>query len=407
LRNIEVLKTKEGNVTLCIDKVYLHSKYYPLKEAERFIEENEKIYKDKKYIVIYGIGLGYHLIKLLQKVQNDCKLYIFDTDIEIIKICYDIGILKELEKDKRVELFLGYSKESLNKLHEKMTLVEDIIIYKPSLRVLPECYKDIKGLFKSYELAKIGIQRFRQMALENYEFNVKIKHSIKDFFNTHNFKDKPIIIAAGGPSLEISLKILKDFRSKFYIFAIGQTLKILIDNMIKPDIIVIIDPQDVVYEKQLRGYENLNIPLCFLSTASKLAVENYKGHKYIFFNGRDKNNKDDIIINTGKTVAVAALDIAVKSGAEKIIFTGQDLAFINNRFHAGDKFEDSSYNISTTKVMGINGEMLKTTSGMLEFKRNIERIIQDNPKVIFINSSKGARIKGTLEADLEQFYIKE
>jgi hypothetical protein len=54
--------------------------------------------------------------------------------------------------------------------------------------------------------------------------------------------------------------------------------------------------------------------------------------------------------------------------------------------------------------MGINGEMLKTTSGMLEFKRNIERIIQDNPKVIFINSSKGARIKGTLEADLEQFY---
>jgi hypothetical protein len=54
-----------------------------------------------------------------------------------------------------------------------MTLVEDIIINKPSLRFLPECYKDIKGLFKSYELAKIGIQRFRQMALENYEFNVK------------------------------------------------------------------------------------------------------------------------------------------------------------------------------------------------------------------------------------------
>ncbi|NMF03282.1 motility associated factor glycosyltransferase family protein [Clostridium beijerinckii] len=401
MRNIEIAKTRENNFTICVDKIYLHSKYYPFKEAEKFIIENKDIYIDKKYVVVYGLALGYHVIKLLEKLNSNCKVYVFDFDNEVVKKCADIGMLNEIKKDNRVELFLDYSKGFPNKLQEKMNLVEDIIIYKPSLKCLPESYELIKSLFRSYELAKIGIQRFGEIAKENYKYNTNRRnYKISEFYSKYSFKDKPIVIAAGGPSLENTLHTLKSFRDRFYIFALGQTLSILVKNAIKPDAIVIIDPQEDVYELHIKGHEDLDIPLCFLSTASRWVVSNYKGPKYIFFNDKDKNNKDDITINTGKTVAVAALDIAVKSGTDKIILTGQDLAFINNKFHAGDEIESSLYNKSTVKVLGVDGKMLKTTSGMLEFKRNIENIIKDNPKVTFINCSKGARIEGTLEGDL-------
>jgi Uncharacterized protein conserved in bacteria len=407
MRKIEIVETRENNFTICVDKIYLHSRYYPFKEAERFIVENERIYKGKKHVLVYGVALGYHIIKLLEMLDDNCKLYVFDFDSEIIKKCYEVGLLKMIEKDSRVELFLSYSKEFLDKFHEKMKLVEDIIIYKPSIKCLPESYEDIKSLFRSYELAKIGIQRFGEIAKENYEYNTNIEsYSMGRFYKRYSFKDKPVVIAAGGPSLENVLENLKSFRDKFYVFAIGQTLDILIKNGINPDAIVIIDPQEAVYDLHIKGHENLDIPLCFLSTASRWGVSKYKGPKYIFFNSKDKNNNDDIIINTGKTVAVAALDIAVKSGVDKIILTGQDLAFINNKFHAGDENENILYSKSTVKVMDVNGKMLETTSGMLEFKRNIEKIIKDNPKITFINCSQGAKIDGTVEADLSQFYHK-
>lgn len=57
-------ETREGMNTLVIakdnKKVYLHSKYDPLKEAESIVES----YKDMESvtnIIFYGTGLGYHI----------------------------------------------------------------------------------------------------------------------------------------------------------------------------------------------------------------------------------------------------------------------------------------------------------------------------------------------------------
>lgn len=405
-RIIKVIQTKEGNYTLTINDVFLHSKYYPSKEAERFIENNIEKFKDKKNVVIYGIGLGYHIKEMMSLVDEDCKVFAFDTDMEVIKKSEELGMLDELKKDKRIQLSYGYNSELFKELSKKMSLVEDIIIYKPSLRTLPPKYEDFINILNSYELAKIAVERFGDIAKENYSVNLKYNHkSIKDFFHETNFCDKPIVIAAGGPSLEYNLSDLKKYRNNVYIFALGRTIDTLMKNGITPDIITIIDPQNIVYE-QIKDYLELDIPLCFLSTACSMAIKNYKGPKYIFFNDLDQNNKEKIIINTGKSVAVAALDIAVKSGSKQIVFVGQDLAFVNNKFHAGDKLEEKDDLITNgiKKVEGVDGKILNTTLGLLEFKKNIENIIYNNSDMTFINCSKGARIKGTVERGFEELF---
>ncbi|MDF2882751.1 MAG: putative transrane anchored flag10 domain protein [Clostridiaceae bacterium] len=403
-RIIKALQTKEENYTLSIDNVFLHSKYYPLKEAEKFIENNINNIKNKEYIVIYGIGLAYHLKKLLNIVDENSKVFAFDADIEVIKKSEEVGLLNELKMDKRLEIFFEYNKNFFKALSDKMKLVEDIIVYKPSVRTLPSEYDDLINLLNSYELAKIAVKKFGNIAKENYIVNLQYSNkSIKDFFRETNFSDKPIVIASGGPSLENNLRSLRKYRDNIYIFALGRTLDILMKNEIKPDVIIIIDPQNLVFE-QIKEYINLDIPLCYLSTANSMTVKNYTGPKYIFFNDLDEKNIDNIVISTGKSVAVAAIDIAVKSGPKQIIFLGQDLAYINNKFHAGDKEERES-NLTpggNRKVLGVDGNMLDTNMGLLEFKRNIEKIINLNPNVEFINCSKGAKIRGTKERELEQ-----
>ncbi|AIY81254.1 motility associated factor glycosyltransferase family protein [Clostridium botulinum] len=397
-RKIQIINTRESNPTLLVGNIFINSKYYPSKEGEKFIELNEKFYKNKDVVMVYGLGLGYHINELLKRCNDNCKIYIFDADKEIIKVADNLGVLENVRKDKRVKIFENYSQKFLQDFMNISQLVDDILIYKPSVKLLHDEYMCLKNALEDYSISKIAVERFSEVMSENYEHNLKLKtRTLKEFFKRVNVTGETVIIVAAGPSLDYDINTLKTINGKVKIFSVGRALKTLMENEIKPDMITIIDSQEVVYN-QLKGYENLDIPLCFLSTASRWTVSNYNGPKYMFYN---EENKDDIIINTGKTVAVATLDIAIKGGAKEIIFVGQDLGFLNNKSHAGtinDVPEDGVYK----KVLSVNGNMINTNSGYMYFKRQIEKEIEQNPNVRFVNCSKGARIKGTIEMELSQ-----
>ncbi|WP_252233971.1 6-hydroxymethylpterin diphosphokinase MptE-like protein [Clostridium sp. ZS1] len=397
-RKIEIVNTREFNTTLLIENIFLHSKYYPEKEGKKFIELNEKFYKNKDVVMVYGLGLGYHIKELLKKCSDNCKIYIFDVDKEVIKIADNLGVLENIRKDKRVKIFENYSQKFLQNFVNVSQMVDDILIYKSSVKLLPEEYMSLKNALEDYNISKIAVERFGEVMRGNYEHNLRLKTpTIKEFFNRINLKGETVIIVAAGPSLDYNINTLKELKGKVKVFAVGRALKTLMENEINPDMITIIDSQEIVCN-QLKGYENLDIPLCFLNTASRWAVAKYKGPKYIFYN---EENKDDIIINTGKTVAVAMLDIAIKGGAKEIIFVGQDLGFLDNKSHAGtgnEVAEDGVYK----KVLSVDGSMINSNDGYMYFKRQIEKEIEQNPNVRFINSSKGARIKGTVEMKLEE-----
>ncbi|ACD24863.1 motility associated factor glycosyltransferase family protein [Clostridium botulinum] len=397
-RKIQIINTRESNPTLLVGNIFINSKYYPKKEGEKFIELNEKFYKNKDVVMVYGLGLGYHINELLKRCNDNCKIYIFDADKEIIKVADNLGVLENVRKDKRVKIFENYSQKFLQDFMNISQLVDDILIYKPSVKLLHDEYMCLKNALEDYSISKIAVERFSEVMSENYEHNLKLKtRTLKEFFKRVNVTGETVIIVAAGPSLDYDINTLKTINGKVKIFSVGRALKTLMENEIKPDMITIIDSQEVVYN-QLKGYENLDIPLCFLSTASRWTVSNYNGPKYMFYN---EENKDDIIINTGKTVAVATLDIAIKGGAKEIIFVGQDLGFLNNKSHAGtinDVPEDGVYK----KVLSVNGNMINTNSGYMYFKRQIEKEIEQNPNVRFVNCSKGARIKGTIEMELSQ-----
>jgi hypothetical protein len=217
---------------------------------------------------------------------------------------------------------------------------------------------------------------------------------------------KPFLIVSAGPSLDFELDILKEHKDEFNIICVGSSIRALMNKNIRPDAIVIIDPKEIV-QKQFIGYENENIPLCFPASASKWAVNCYNGPKYIF-----EKEKEDSYIEVVGTVAVSAIDIAIKSGANTVVLLGQDLAYLKDRSHTkvyeevyGFKDEEKNSNKMKT-VLGVDGELLETSAGYLTFKHKIESLIARNRNIEFINCSRGAQIEGTQYFTLEDYLKK-
>ncbi|KYH34809.1 hypothetical protein CLTEP_12740 [Clostridium tepidiprofundi DSM 19306] len=398
-RNIEFIDTKENNLTINVNSILLHSKYYPIKESKVFIDNHIGLVKNKDVIVVYGLGMGYHIIELLNRVDSKCKIKVFDLDEELFKLTSQKEVMKKVLKDTRIELHIGDYK-FFQQFARALDRVEDFILHKQSLKVLPSKYDDFKNTINRFQIARIAVDEFKDTMDKNYKLNCNVVHNrIEEFIEQTSLNHKPILLVSAGPSLDMEINNIKLVKGKVIIFAVARVLKNLLKKGIEPDMICIIDPQDVVYYNQIKGYENLDIPLCFLSTANHKAVKSYNGPKYMFYNHKIGNN---LVIDTGKSVATAIMSIAIKCGADTIMLVGQDLAFVNNKTHCGDyegnkiKTKENLYK----KVMSVNGEMLNTTDGLLYFKYWIENTICKNKDIRFINCSKGARIKGTYEMEL-------
>lgn len=395
-------KTKSNNFTLRYDGKYIHSKYDPVKEAAQFAENNIKLLKKDK-ILIYGIGLGYHIVEILKSTHG--IIYIFEWNKKLIKYCKEVH--KDIFEKDNIKIFDKNNKNFYDLLSKTLEETKDLMIHRPSLETIKEENEELYNLLNDFlikkQLAKIN-ENSNDKYAENYKTNMQSKYNnIIEFIDKMKNKNETIIITASGPSLDDELDILKNNRKNFIIFTVGSSLRTVIENQIVPDAVFLIDGGPEI-KNQFIGFENLNIPLCFSAYASKEAIAIYNGPKYIF-----NDREEELQIITGGTVAVAALDIAIKCNPKNIIFLGQDLALINGKNHTKayetihtDKNENQ---YKLIEVPGVDGRMVKTIQSYILFKNSIERIIKLNKNIRFINCSKGIYIKGSKTMKFED-YVK-
>ncbi len=88
-KNIVIEKAKDGNNTIkYIDNdksIYIHSKYYPQKEAETLVNDFLEAEGETDHIIVYGVGLGYHILELIKKYPN-VRLSLVEPSIEVLHV---------------------------------------------------------------------------------------------------------------------------------------------------------------------------------------------------------------------------------------------------------------------------------------------------------------------------------
>ncbi|KEH88689.1 MULTISPECIES: motility associated factor glycosyltransferase family protein [Clostridium] len=400
---IKVEEIRNGVYTIKYNNKYIHSRYNPIKECTVLINKYEYLIQDS-VVIVYGLGLGYHVEEILRR-NPMIKIYVFEGSNEIIKVCKTIN--SKIFDTKNVKIISSSQENFYDLFIKKLNGVQDIIIHKPSLEIIKDSNFKLYSVINNYIISKQSVDQSGLLE-ENYIQNLNINYkNIKYLINKFLNKNKKFVITAAGPSLDYELELLKKNKEEFILVSVGAALRTLNQNNIKPDIIVIIDASPLI-ENQLKGFEDEQIPLCFLSTASRWAVKNYNGPKYMFFNSKDEDN---IVIETGNTVAVAAMSIALHCGAQEIVMIGQDLAYLNGKSHTNTYEEiyghkdEPIINKNNKLVKSVDGTMIETTKGYIYFKEQIERLIELNKNVKFINCSKGAFINGAKHMEFKD-YIK-
>ncbi|MCF6463980.1 motility associated factor glycosyltransferase family protein [Clostridium sp. Cult1] len=436
----QIEETRRGDKTISIEKgdkkLYLHSKYNPIREAEAIIEEYEGI-EPGATVIFYGTGLGYHIDLFLQK-HPDVNYYIYEPIPELLYIYLSNNSLRRLPSLKLKDIILADNeldiKKFFNQLVDKTNDKFIHIVLNSHRNIFTKEYNEFLELFKE------TIKDKKTSIGTNLAFQERwILNSMKNFkevLNTPNillekkgaFKSKPAILVAAGPSLNEEIENLKQIKEKglAYIFSVGSAINTLIHNNIYPDAATTYDPtirNQIVFEK-VKENRIVDIPMIFGSSVGYETLIDYPGEKYHMITSQDtisnyylknQDGKPISIMQDAPSIAVVTVQLLYELGFNPIILVGQNLAYKDKKRHS----EGVHYSKDVTDeeiekgiwVKGVYGNEVLTNEGFNRMRQQMEYYIKALPNIEVINTTKGgAHIEGTSFRELTSVmdkYLKE
>lgn len=354
---------------------------------------------------VLGMGLGYHVRAILEKDSRN-RVTILENDWDVLKMALTYTDWRSYFADGRMRiLYEPDIFKLIGKLKEKNVKAE-FFIYYPSLR----CVRDAKAkeLLEDY-FVTTGTMREQGRALDR-NFYMLQKKKLPECEKLRGvFEGKRVVIVGGGPSVDIELENIGKYREKIVLVAVGTIARKLLDNGITPDVIVITEPWEGIYQ-QVEGLPTKNIPLVLLATASETLLSSYEGPIYIAYqegyeaSEKIAEEKGYMLFSTGGSVSTLAIDMAIKFGAEELILVGMDMAYTGGRSHAegiGCIIRDTS---QLRCVLAVGGKMVYTSKNLDIYRKWIERRIEGAEALLVYNTSKGARIQGTIEMGMDEIF---
>jgi len=178
----EIKMSRTGKQIPVVNDVHLHSIYNPIKEAEGLIENHLEILKIKKEVLILGLGFGYHVNEVIEKLSifhgDNFRVIVIDPNHQVYNDCIHLNLLNK----KNLLVYPGLSP---SELYGDLDLVH-FLLRKPAIIAHPPSYNLYQSYFKtilSYEAPK------RVDAIANVISNVAIKNYLNSFDPDANFED--------------------------------------------------------------------------------------------------------------------------------------------------------------------------------------------------------------------------
>lgn len=433
LEKIETLQARDGSNVLSVVKdgqtYRLNSMYRPQAEAEKWCEQYE-FQNLRMNILMFGIGNGIFVKKMLEHINSDATVYLYEPCVDIFLHTLSEVDFTEIIKNPRILFYFGGLNEN-----ELFFDLSGSTHWSNLLTQLDCCHPGYKKLFtKEYNQfcdwitdcdvtemvnRNTGVffaKAFTQNALNNLSY-VLDSNQINEYIGTFP-ENMPAIIVSAGPSLDKNIEELKKAKGKALIMVVDTAVRRMLEKNVPFDCMVTVDPRKPSEYMKLPGCKD--IPL-FCGLESNYEIMDYHEGRKIWFLDSGvyltklyaKHQKQFVVPATGGSVATAALSVCATLKFRKIILVGQDLAYDGEFTHAGGEISGIKNEESTVCMLeGINGEMVKSRGDWkmyLEwFEKNIERL-KDEVEVIDATEG-GALIHGTTVMTLEKAintYCKE
>lgn len=381
-------------------KQYIHSTIDPIEEA---FEHASRLYepKQKEYRLL-GCGLGYLALALYKKSKGSIVISIYDLDSKMVDYAFDYGVLSYIPEkhlqvhviDNEKELLKAFFEECEEGFKGKFGYYCDEITYDKFLD------DGVKSVIDRFNTINDTHSLFEDLVEVNFHNN--ILNAELYAFEYAKKSDKWMVIA-GGPSVDDQLQFIKENSDEYNIVAATTIYKRLLDEGVKPDVIVALDPQCRTYN-HMQGTDDSSALLCVSATANWQFARNYKGSKCLVMPRGNGFIEEYCTIrnidmwNIGSTVTDMAIEIAVKLGATEIALIGVDLAYPGNKTHASGTIDEAEVNQDNTfMVPSVRGELVRTDKYLDFYRQEIETKLEKLSNVRVINySNDGAFVNGAI-----------
>lgn len=392
--------------------VLVHSSYNPVKEAELFADTLAA----KNQIILFGCGLGYPAISLLNRLPDTGKLILIILNNELFYTALQHIDLEYLLIDQRLELVIGADFDDLLKsilelFANQNYLNAEIAIWKPEVRTLSKEYENIKKIIDLYVIKKRSYFAYQKLNCENIAKNFT---AFASFPGINKFKNllinKTALIVSAGPSLAKNLSELSINQSSFFIIATGTVLHLLLKNNILPSLVIVTDAKSTTYSQISNIPESIPV-VVFPGTCSAVVADNSIS-KIAAFPIHDQlyNELDKVLdkgcVESGESVATVACSVAVLLGCNPVVFIGQDLTVDSSGdVYAKECGNGSKCSLSNLRtVEGLNGELKYTLDNFFSFLQWFQDFSISHPGIRFINcTADGAKISGMQHLSLSEF----
>jgi hypothetical protein len=173
ISSYEVRTSRTEQKVPVVNGVHLHSIYNPFKEAENLINSNIESLKTKNEVLILGLGFGYHVNYLIEKLTeyhgNNFKIIVLEPNLKVHQDCLNFNLLNK----KNVLVYSGFNAQEL---YSDLDLIH-FLLRKPAMIAHPASFNLYQLYFKTF-LTFEAPKQLEQIA------KFTETSEIKDYFNS-------------------------------------------------------------------------------------------------------------------------------------------------------------------------------------------------------------------------------
>jgi len=412
------------------DPVPLHSRYDPLLEAQKSIQDVDLTGAD--YFIFMGFGLGYNLDALLARVSREtAHIFVVESDLEILRAAMAVRDLSSFLSLTHIHFAwppggneLG---EQWRQFFDPVTASKSVYIINAASLVLdPKLFKSAAEIIQSKTLQIFtDINTLVGMStsfLHNFVANFPraCKAPGVDAF-ADKFPGVPAILVSAGPSLDRNIHELRTHQDNALIIAADAALKPLTAAGIEPHFVACGDPG---YDALLH-LKDVNAPTLHLvaeGTAYPESLAAFENRTILCaFENSSLPGFSDLLSSKGSlrawgSVATMCLDFALRLGCNPILFIGQDLAFSDGRTYCSGlhweprwfqgvsnpdewqkRWADLRACNKLVSIPDLFGRLVESTDKLVSYWNWINAELEKHPSVRFVNATEGGILKDHVE----------
>ncbi len=360
-RQLEAVATPAGPPTAILAGNYVHSRYDPVREAQKLIRR--EVSKEVSLGIFYGFGLGYLVAAFLETFPQ-IPVIVVEPDIPLFLEALRIRDFRGLFVYPGLTWFFDENPEKMNLDNHSLTSVQIVKLRSVFSRHI-SYYRKMDNLIQAAQTKNQvntnTLNRFGRLWIRNLLNNLEPLASFPGIKLLENiFSGIPALVLAAGPSLDTLLPILKPLKERLILVAVDTSLKPCLRTGIEPDFLLVMDPQ-YWNTRHLDGalpestvlisapstnpsvFRHLKVPTFLVSSFFPLGeyLENLTGSK-----GK---------IGAGGSVATSAWDFTRIIGADPIYMGALDLGFPQRSTHARDTYFENLRQILSRRLSPAEG----------------------------------------------------